>query len=926
MEINSTMKMRTKHIAMIFTLLMIGSMVNEAWGKVTYHILSLPMNTKQHPGTNHIEGDGALVDFRTNVRVEVLRVVSSDLHVELPFEYKSPLVTTYHYYAADKITRSTNPEQLYGYNNTTYYFYTINSSSANEDVPGNQLTAGDACDDNIHIYVTYDYDPATSTMDLSTDLLDPNSGSHKTYNIHLKDRMVVLNQNRQNRPGAVLDGFYTAEQLSSNELEWIEKGGLNNVAGYRHFSFKFGGNDPYNVTIFTAYDKPYTFRGKTQSDFNTSHPKDRDKYSQKDVYKEYRGASFFSLMDAEIKKNMWLSSEAHTQWQQSGTADNAVGKTVPGYYKGPNDDKTKLCEMSPIFNSFAILNHKSGEGWALAGSKMNHSTKNWQPKADNGQIQYMDYDGNGNNITIVYKTEASACKVDVYEVKEYVFRVVTPFGSNVDVIAQWTDYDKSESITESMIPDELKRKYVNFTGNFYGDAAHIKTVATFEEAQNPAKCATDASGRPIIYVDYDVVGAPFTAITVANKSTGYTTATWYEMTDKDSSGKKIKWDATNLVYKNNGGASEYNKESEFAFIGDPYELRIINRKLTVDASANQYVGSTSRTTDTDLTNNASDDGAGFKWEIPYDETLGSFTLREFGSTDAYWKWELSEGNNIKYSTSSSTRIKVMEIGKVNYTFKVVDLAGNIAIQATESLTPFTTLTGYANIPASIRSPYIADETVTFFSTYSGGGRGNLSGLLTELPSTGGDIFVTYTTARLSYKSITLGETQSFNVKLNGEYIYWDSSTGKILSNADPGINLSDNQYLWRLRGRDPYAMIIDNIGATVSVYGGFTENETVTIYDDNGTSSSVSRYKGAWVKKVGDSWANDQILTFDGDRTNASRFIAMLGSYAGVYEVMAATGTSDYYHIGRASDSNAEVKIYSETTYAHGTDQLRFVL
>ena len=931
---------------MLLLLLATGGMSQEAWAKVTYHILSLPISTKQLDGTDHQAG--TLQNFRTNVRVEVLRCVSSTLTVGLPFEYKSPLVTTYHYYASDKITRSANSEQLYGYNNTQYYFYTINGSSANEDVPGNQLTAGDACADNIDIYVTYDYDPATSSIDLSTTMDEGTRllSTSKVYNIHLKDRMVVLNQVRQNRPGAVLDGYYTPEQLSSNDFEWIAKEGLNNSTGYRHFAFKFGGNDPYNVTVFTAFDKNYTYRGTGQANFYTEFKKDRDKYTQKDVYKEYRGASFFSLMGAEITANMWLSSEANIQWQESGTANNAVGKTVPGYYKGPNDNKSTLYEMSPIFNSFAILNHKSGEGWALAGSKMNHGTQNWQPRASDGLIQYMDYKDNGNNIIIVYKAEASACKVDVYEVKEYVFRVQTPFGNNVDVVGKWSDYAADETITADMVPDALKRKYVNFTGSFYADAAHNTAVTTFADAQT--SCSKDASDRPIIYVGYEVVGAPFTAITAANKTGGYTTATWYEMTDAASDGgKKIKWDTTNSVYKNNGASGTYEKES--AFIGDPYELRIINRKLTADASANRYVGSSSRTTGTDLTNNASDAGAGFKWEIPYDETLGSFTLREFGSTDAYWQWNTDEGNTIQYSTSASTRIKVMEIGKVNYTFKVVDLAGNVAIQATAELTPFTSLTGtgvcYSLIPSAIRSPFLADETVKFYDSYTDRNSDSKTDrtdwhnpseqtALTELPGTASDIYVAYTTSRLSSKSITLGESQSFNVKLNGEYIYWDNLTGKILSNADPGINpgtgksyLEDNQYLWRLRGRDPYAMLIDNIGATVSAHGGFTESESVTIYDDNGTPSSESRYKGAWVKISDENLDGSKNLTFDPDRIDASRFIAMLGSYAGVYEVMAATGTTDLYHIGRETTAGAETKIYySTSTYAHGADQLRFVL
>ncbi len=933
------MKIHLRHIALIFTLLVLGGAANEAVAKVTYHVLSLPMSTKQLDGTDH--QDGTMVDFRTNVRVEVLRCVSSDLTVGLPFEYKSPLVTTYHYYAADKITKNANPEQLYGYNNTKYYFYTINGSTDNKDVPGNQLTEGEDCADNIDIYVTYDYDPATSSMDLGTDILNPNSGSHKIYNIHLKDRMVVLNQKRHNRPGAVLDGYYTPKQLASNDFEWITSAGIGNGDGYRHFAFKFGGNDPYNVTIFTAFDKPYTFRETGKDNFYTTYRKDRDKYLRKDVYKEYRGSSFFSLMGSEITSNMWLSSDANIQWQDGGSPDNAIPKTVPGYFKGPNDTRSTLYEMSPIFNSFAILNHKSGEGWALAGSKMNTGTNNWQPRASDGLIQFMDYNSSGNNITVVYKAEASACKVDVYEVKEYVFRVKTPFGSNVDAIVSWSEYSKDESITTSMVPDELKRKYVSFTGNFYADAAHNTAVTTFADAAT--SCSTDGSGRPIIYVGYEVVGAPFTAISAANKTTGYTSATWYEMTDKDSSGKKIKWDATNFVYKNNGGASEYNKESEFAFIGDPYELRIINRKLTSDAAANQYVGSSSQTSDTDLTNNASDTGAGFKWEIPYDETLGSFTLREFGSTDAYWHWNTTEGNTIQYSTTASTRIKVMEIGKVNITFKVVDLAGNIAIQATEEVTPFTTLTGYANIPSIIRSPFLADEIVTFYDSYTDRNNDGVTNRLdwhndtsgaseqtsiTETPATASDIYVAYTTSHLSSKNIKLLYSEQFNVKLNGEYIYWNSSDNKILSKANPsGEELESGAYLWHLRGRDPYSMRIDNVGYSATL-GNPLPQISATLYNTsgNGTTFTETVNNGQFVRVDGGTWGDDRALTWTSTRDEASRFIAMMSNNVGVYEVLAATGTSDYYRIGRASTAGAETKIYADASYPHGSDQLRFEL
>ena len=123
----------TRTLYIIGLLLILGGATNEAWAKITYHILSLPISTKQHPGTNHIEGDGALVDFQTNVRVEVLRVVSTDLHVALPNEYKSPLAKNYRYYSADYIAK-TGPSLLYGYNNTQYYFYNIQYKSGESKV------------------------------------------------------------------------------------------------------------------------------------------------------------------------------------------------------------------------------------------------------------------------------------------------------------------------------------------------------------------------------------------------------------------------------------------------------------------------------------------------------------------------------------------------------------------------------------------------------------------------------------------------------------------------------------------------------------------------------------------------------------------------------------------------------------------------
>ncbi|MBR2168441.1 MAG: hypothetical protein IJ920_09075, partial [Paludibacteraceae bacterium] len=238
----------------------------------------------------------------------------------------------------------------------------------------------------------------------------------------------------------------------------------------------------------------------------------------------------------------------------------------------------------------------------------------------------------------------------------------------------------------------------------------------------------------------------------------------------------------------------------------------------------------------------------------------------------------------------------MELPKFTYIYNMVDNAGNIAIKGTASQTIFSPLTK-ASIPSTIFSPYLADETVTFYSTFTEGSRSNLSGAIIELPATNNaDIYVSYTTANLSKKSINLSDKQQFNVQLNGEFIYWDGT--KVLSKST-GYDLDDSTFLWRLEGLDPYAMKVLNV--------------------------KQDKQTNKYVKVADGTWGDDKALVMDSEG-NASRFIAMLSNYEGIYEVMAATGTTDYYHIGRPSSENAEVKIYSEATYPHGADQLRFIL
>ena len=926
------MKIQIRHIALLLLMLLLGGMVNETWAagyKVTYHILTLPINTSRYDYHMNAAFDGK--------RLEAFRYVENNATtIKLPDTYKSPLAKNFkYYYDGDNIVK-TAAAQLYSDNTATKsWSYSIIDETA--VVAENTTLTG-----NCNIYVTYEYD---DSKDIKLD------GSVK-YNITMSGGYMALNRGRNNRLAVIPENLVSSEQLASEDFVYVDVSSVKDITTYWAtnnknkradvesqflFLFKYEGKDPYNIVIASAYDKNTTYIEKHN-----------DRESQ--LYKWYKDSHLFGKNTTS--DNLFLASDDHKKYLTAYDANLSSNPTEiesvskPGYFHTMWDNV--------IWNSYALLNSTTTGGYVYMVTRTVNGSGDISAPSDN-KYTFLRHEKNNNvrfgTMTLGSASTSYSSDEDMYDIRTYSFKVKTPFNNTISVDKEWSDASLSQSIMEHF-PDELRRKYVTIEG-LYSDQAFTDPVTTFADAKS--RCTPDGAGKYSIYVKYSVQESlPFTAIAAANKTSGYSTATWYELTDAGSvqaDGKKIRWDNTNTVFKNNGESGTYEKESEFAFIGDPYELRIICRKQTTENSANYYVGCADPSSSENLGVNSSDESAHYKWEIPYDDTSGSFTLREMNSSNACWYWDASSaGNSLTYSTTASTRIKPMTIGKLNYTFKVVDLAGNIAIQATAEASPFTPLTGagvgYSMIPASIRSPYIADETITFYSSYTdrnedgvtdrrdwhynySGGIYTLSEqpTMTELPGTNNsDIYVAYTTSRLSNKSITLGQTQSFNVNLNGEYIYWNSSTGKVMSDASPA-DLTANAYLWRLRGRDPYAMIIDNIGATANAYNGsFTDEETVTIYADNGTTTTESRYKGSWVKTSDGTWDNDKSLAFDTDRTHAARFIAMLGNYAGVYEVMAATGNDTYYHIGRVSEENAEVKIYSTSTYPHGADQLRFVL
>lgn len=1004
----------TRVFTFLLTLLLLGGAASEAWAtKVTYHILTLPIH--QEAGDN-FRYDYHMVDGVNGYRLEAIKVVVDQSSVQLPDQFKSPLVSTYTYYpaSADIVKGNSGKAlQLFANNtNTKGFIYQIKGVDNNDTRTTSPVDEGTPISgDEAEFYVIYEYNEASNTI--------AKLDGSVNYNIGIKGKgFLSYNRGRNNRPAVMPKAKVDAQLdvLTSEDFVKIENPGSGigtywssgdnknvrtDVESQFHFLFKFEGEDPYNIILRTAYGRDNTYIEKNDGTNNF-------------VYKWYKEGSLLAV----TTNNAYIASDDHRLYTSpwvSGSSNptNPASEDKPGNFHGQT--------ANAIWGSVALLNNNDRSGYLFMGTRTADNSGNMPTPSDN-KYNYLKFDN--NNLTFNKLTTADASKSysteGIYPIKTIYFHVKTPFGNTVTASIKQSAYVlQSAAIDAKDIPESLRRKYCSFT-NFYSDAALTNEITKYSDA---------ADGN--IYVKYEVSdAAPFKAIAPSASNTSYTTATWYELTDEGStqeSGRKIKYDTSSSTYKNNGANGEYVKESEFAFEGDPYELKVLNRQGSENTRSNSYV--TLDNYDT--------------WDIPNDATDGSFLLRKFNDT-GYWNWNTEHasvavsygstasssvgkdaqtitlnvsglnghkyfkittggtdvgqiesvtpavgsvyaetstsqtvtvklkantsvadktmtitiqeyvdedgsttsgtalvvtitqgttsssfaGNEVGYSTTSSTRVKVLELPQFNFTYNIVDKSGRIAVKASAEQDIYTPLT-LASIPSIIFSPFLVGEEVTFWTTYSGSGR-SLSNEITETPPAATDIYVKYTTEHINEKPIKLREDQEFYVKLNGRYLYCEKVDGNVVIKTSSEYT-SENKYKWKLRNRDPYNMLIDNIGAR-SDLSVASASEDVTVYNDNGATTTESRQKGAWVKLATDL-GNEVALTFTTTRSGAGGaqpFIAKSGTQGGVYEVMVADGgdaSTTYYNIGCPEDNT--VKVYSNAKvggYSHGDYVLRFVL
>lgn len=869
-------KRYVQHIALILTMLLLGGIINEVWAvKVTYHILTLPFDVKNKDGETY---------KWTAVRVEALRCTSTEDNIGLPAEFKSPLATNFRYYRG--VTCSHSNTMLYdndGDGNNKVQPLSVTYDIYEEtDLTGAtllNLSSPVAAEDGEHIYVTYDYignDPAVNKMLLL-------NGS-QSYNIKIykddnkTERFFCLNRSRNNRPGAANAKALTAEQLASEDFVVPTPGSGANQLGFSWSTasdaglpgiclrFKFTGNDPYNVTIMTAYTGTATYTEKLNVEGT--------RYK-----KTYAGSSYFAKFKATGTEKGWMSPDADRHYK---TTDNESSyDSWQGFYRG---------DMNPIFNAVAVL-PKGTNDFIFVGSKLNQNGTTYQPNAS-GQYTYLSGES-ANDPVWKFRTLDKIPTAVVYEIHTYTLKVKTPFSdAPLLVTMDWSEDKKTESILDH-IPAALQRKYVSFTGA-YSDESCTNEISTFAES--------DAAGNGrVIWLKY-TSSMPFEALPVGGS---YADAHWYtiRMNGDHEDQYVVKYNTSNFI---TGGGSnsdihvgENSAEAQVAFIGDPFELKIISRagseaataesESPAEASHNRYIGCAAEAldgTNFSLTTGSSDIST---WEIVSDATSGTMVLRQYGTyaSPKYIGWHYGEtGNPIYYKTEGS-RIKVVDLDKKNYVYHIVRRDGSIAVMASESQYVGNPLK-YANIPEIIRSPFIAStwgSTLTFYSDAAC--TSAITHAAYDVTESTKHIYVKYTLPTVP--------SSTYNVRLNGQYIYYDSTEPTIKS-ADAPEN--DNKYVWNLDFSDPYAMTVKNQEADKYI-------------------------------KIDGEADNNVGLVWDESSENSTKFIVKSSTITGIYEVMVATGNgvdaaTTYYNIGRPAANT--VKIYSNASYQHGNAQLRFLL
>ena len=914
---------KTRHyirtLLLMLLLLAGGGMANEAWA-VKYHILTLPFSVA------HWNGDG---NKWSDIRVEALLCESNETTIGLPDQFKSPLATNFRYWKSATSTYASLYDVQAGTKIIDVKYNIIQCSAGNKyQNLDNELTAGNPVGSCTDIYVTYDYinDYKKNVEGISNyrnEILELDGATE--YNIGFMngnvEKFMCFNRSRNNRVANANSAGLSGEDLASDDFVVPQDGTEANQLGWKYSKwgpigifagFKFTGNDPYNITILTSYNgKEIHITDKITNVDNNG------------TIKPYAGSSLMAKIGAG---SLWFDASNNKHYKIISYCSSASDYN-PEKYKEKYDlywskSESERAEPwvgfyryeSPTLSTFALLPNNKG-GYMFVGSKLNQNNKQEQPSGGNYYSYLDNYDnesGVGRRSQPYFKLQSlsSAYRTDLYEIRKYTIHIKTHI-SNTELTVpamRWSDARLDEN-PASHVPEALKRKYCNYTA--YKDENLEQPITTFREILEEGKDNLD------IYLDYTVSESmPFKTLAAGGSADSYKNAQWYTMrmdgvanpkyiAYNDGSGNVVVTDGSGDAKGSNTPSQihqgENSAEAMVAFMGDPYELRILNRKACETApSGNKFIGcDTGSALDIGLSTNKTTSDI-TTWEIVY-ESIGEngFLLRQFNTASSTPKYiglgSAANDKPVTYSATSS-RIRVVELDKKKYAFHIMRRDGTMAVMATSSEEVGRALKNggdYTDIPEIIRSPYLSTATVNFYATQTDAEGNDPANKITNLPYDGSDTG-TYADIWVRYSYVTPPASNDYNVRVNNDYIYTSVDDIKSKKDLDTG-DAGEGEYQWTFNVSDPYALTIKN----------------VKLGDGGYVNVSLS-------DKASITWG-----------TTGTLFIAKSGNTPGTYEVMAATGddvdaSETYYNIGRPAANT--VKLYSNSSYFSGNATLRFQL
>lgn len=330
--------------------------------------------------------------------------------------------------------------------------------------------------------------------------------------------------------------------------------------------------------------------------------------------------------------------------------------------------------------------NRPGGGYVFVASKLNQGVgneayKEWAPNKNNNYPTLTD----GNlNPKMAFKALDKSPVINIYKIRTYTFKIEKHLDSAVPLTEdlRWSDAKASDKIVD-LIPETLKRKYCSYKA--YTDKELTNEISTFTDAINSA---SEVDGKIVIWLKYEYeTNMPFETWKAADSDADsdgqpdYDEMKWYNIHAEKNTKYIASWDGSKVVTRN--VPYKYPRATHFAFIGDPYDLKIVGRTAS-------QVGETPSTLKYmelagTISDNATFETTGTTWGIVYDDDIADnrdcFRLKD-NSGDKYLHINASGDNyplNGTAASADAVRITVDELPKMNYTYYIMRSDNSIAV-------------------------------------------------------------------------------------------------------------------------------------------------------------------------------------------------------------------------------------------------------